>query len=364
MIIQNKIKKTFAQKILAFLLALCIMSSIIGPIMSDGITALASAPSSYSTITTNSTASVRITSSESAKYFKFVPTQSGTYKFYSSNNSSSDPKGSLLDANGNSLISNDDGGSNNNFSITYDCVGGTTYYVKAYMYGSSTGSYTLNVTTISIACAHNYVLQSTTAADCENDGVATYVCSLCNESYRSTVASALGHNYVNGACTRCAATDYANVTCINIATAGGTNYSLFNSGRTENRGYDATHSINLSPNTHNNSGYDLYGEIDNLSRFRLGLSFTVNIDINEQSTLSVKAWDVDESYAACGYGYEYDYIYLIDETSNTSTKLNTHLSGQNDTWNTSAVNIPAECFAKGHTYHFEFQIRIYLLELP
>lgn len=357
MIIQNKIKKTFAQKILAFLLALCIMSSIIGPVMSDGITALASAPSSYSTITTNSTASVRITSLESAKYFKFVPTQSGTYKFYSSNNSSSDPKGSLLDANGNSLISDDDGGSNYNFSITYDCVGGTTYYVKAYMYGSSTGSYTLNVTTISIACAHNYVLQSTTAADCENDGVATYVCSLCNESYRSTVASALGHNYVNGACTRCAATDYANVTCINIATAGGTNYSLFNSGRTgigaNKTGVLYSDALNPSPSTYKNSGYDIYVRANKnnsscSSESQVGLSFNICVDVDEKSNLTIYSYDVDEEEG------EVDGIYLVNETTSIETRLGA-LSGMDEGWYNTSFEIPAELLKNGNTYHIKIK---------
>ena len=146
-------------------------------------------------------------------------------------------------------------------------------------------------------------------------------------------------------------------TSLNIDTAGGTNYSLFNSGATASSGYDADYGngTNPAPDTHNNNGYDLYGEVRG-SAIRLGLAFTVNIDITEQSQLSIKAWDVDESYADCGYGYEYDYIYLVDETSGTSVKLDTHLSGQNNKWNTSVINIPANLLKKGHTYHFELRM--------
>lgn len=354
MIIQNKNQKTFVQKILAFLLVLCITSGITGPIMSDGITALAAAPASYTTITTNSTSSVSITSSGSAQYFKFVPAKSGTYKFYSSNNSSSDPKCDLLDANGNTLASNDDGALNYNFSITYACTGGTTYYIKAYLY-SNTGSYTLNVTTISIDCEHNYVLQSTTAADCENDGVATYVCSLCNETSRSTVASALGHNYVNGACTRCGATDYANVTCINITAAGGKNYSLFNSGRT-GIGSNTTGSLyddalNPAPTTYKNRGYDIYVRANTNNSYcssesQVGLSFYIDVDVDEKSQLVIYAYDVDEEQG------EVDGIYLVNETTGVETRLGA-LSGMNEDWYNTSFEVPAELLNKGNTYNIK-----------
>ena len=170
------------------------------------------------TIVADSTASVQIDVAGGAVYYEFVPTCSGLYQFYSSNNAD-DTYGALLDENGIELVRNDDGGNGSNFSITYDCVANTTYYIKAYFYSSSsTGSYTLNVYTIELYCDHDYVLQSTTMADCDNDGVATYVCSKCNDSYDEVVEWALGHDYVlqstttadcvsNGvevyACTRC-----------------------------------------------------------------------------------------------------------------------------------------------------------------
>ena len=52
---------------------------------------------------------------------------------------------------------------------------------------------------------HSYTSSVTTAATCETAGVRTYVCS-CGHSYTETIA-AIGHNYVDGACTNCGAAD-------------------------------------------------------------------------------------------------------------------------------------------------------------
>ena len=302
MITRSKNKKSLFKKAVSFFVMICMIWGVMVPMMT--VPSSAAAPASYTNITTNSSASVSISTSGGAKYFKFVPTQSGTYKFYSSNNTG-DTRGALLNASGTELVNNDDSGGNLNFSFNYDCTANTTYYIKAYMYGSNTGSYTLHVQTLSVT-----------------------------NSPQTPVGDVL-----------------------EIDAAGGTNYSLFNSGRTTSSGYEADcNGSNPAPATHNNSGYDLYGDLSSLPRFRLGLSFTVSVDISEQSVLNVRAWDVDESYAACGYGYEHDYIYLIDETTGTSTKLSTHLSGQDDTWNTSAITLSPDLFTMGHTYHFELQM--------
>ena len=52
---------------------------------------------------------------------------------------------------------------------------------------------------------HSYTSSVTKAATCETDGVRTYVCS-CGHSYTQTIP-AIGHNYVDGACTNCGAAD-------------------------------------------------------------------------------------------------------------------------------------------------------------
>ena len=141
--------------VLVFLMAFGFIGNI--PIVAD-----AAAPTSYTNINAGDTKSVTISTSDSAKYFRFVPTQSGKYTFASSNYSG-DPKGYLLDSNGVELAQNDDIVSGNyNFSITYTCYAGTTYYLKAGMYSNRTGSYDVRITmdsaidTAPTSGAHSY----------------------------------------------------------------------------------------------------------------------------------------------------------------------------------------------------------------
>lgn len=352
---QRKSRKILFRKAVSFLIVFCMMISAILPLMP--VTASAAAPASYTTITTNSTASVSITSSGSAKYFKFVPTQSGTYKFYSTNYTA-DPKASLLDASGNTLVTDDDD-VDYNFSFAYECIANTTYYIKAYLYSSSSiGSYTLNVQTVSIDCECSYTLQSTTTADCENDGIETYVCSLCGNSYTNTVATALGHNYVNGTCTRCGDVDYSTLTVVNITTAGGTNYPLFNSGRTESDGYSygstrggANNNINI--HSYDNGGYDIFEQMPDVqipaTIEYVGCSFLLNVNVNELAKVSIYAYDTDETDG------ESDTLYLVDETSNVRYALG-NLSGMDNSWNNTEFNISPDYLINGHQYHFSIVI--------
>ena len=79
--------------------------------------------------------SVSVSTGETA-YFAFTPTVSGNYIIYSG--SSHDTCGYLFDSNWNQLSYNDDGGYENNFSITCSLTAGATYYVGARYYYSST----------------------------------------------------------------------------------------------------------------------------------------------------------------------------------------------------------------------------------
>lgn len=56
------------------------------------------------------------------------------------------------------------------------------------------------------ALGHAYKAQ-VTAPTCTENGYTTYTCERCEDTYRSDEIDALGHNYVNGICTRCKATD-------------------------------------------------------------------------------------------------------------------------------------------------------------
>ncbi len=69
----------------------------------------------------------------------FIPTHSGEYIFYTEG--SSDTYGYLLDADKNQLTYNDDGGSGNNFRMTYNLTAGSTYYIGAGYYSDNSSGY-------------------------------------------------------------------------------------------------------------------------------------------------------------------------------------------------------------------------------
>lgn len=86
---------------------------------------------------------VDITTGGQMVYFSFTPTTSGTYTIQSTG--SSDTYGYLYSASQSELTSNDDGGNNRNFGITYNLTAGTTYYVVVKLYNSSnTGSFSVS----------------------------------------------------------------------------------------------------------------------------------------------------------------------------------------------------------------------------
>ena len=63
-----------------------------------------------------------------------------------------------------------------------------------------TANKTVEVTKEAPECDHNY--ESTTTATCTEGGETTYTCSKCSDTYTDKDVKALGHNYVDGACTR------------------------------------------------------------------------------------------------------------------------------------------------------------------
>ena len=247
-------RKSLFHKTVSLLIVICMMLSTVMPMIPLSVSA--EAPETYTTIKTDSTAQVHIHEAYTAEYFEFVPKCSGTYRFYSANNVS-DPKCALLDESGYELYSDDDGGDDSNFSFTYYCHENTTYYIKAYMWSSNTGSYTLHVETVEIDCEHDYVLQSATAVDCENDGVEVYVCSLCETVRRDVIATAYGHSYTDGVCVNCGAA---------APTAdswdGTVNTAWYNSESTEFTLDTAEKLAGLA--TLVNSGYSFYGKTINL----------------------------------------------------------------------------------------------------
>jgi hypothetical protein len=74
-------------------------------------------------------------------YFKVVAPWPGTYTFASSMSGAGDVFGYLFNSSGTQLASNDDGGGNLNFSISYALTAGQTYYVAIRNFSSVTTSW-------------------------------------------------------------------------------------------------------------------------------------------------------------------------------------------------------------------------------
>lgn len=73
------------------------------------------------------------------KYYKFIPTETGTYKFYSVSNLSNevDTYGKLTDEELSFSLTDDDGNGNRQFKITKECEVGKTYYVGVCAYSNN-----------------------------------------------------------------------------------------------------------------------------------------------------------------------------------------------------------------------------------
>ena len=69
--------------------------------------------------------------------------------------------------------------------------------------GSTTSSYSNDP---NVSAGHSYVETITKAATCAADGVKTYTCSGCGDSYTETIPS-IGHSYENGVCGNCGEAD-------------------------------------------------------------------------------------------------------------------------------------------------------------
>ena len=94
---------------------------------------------------------------------------------------------------------------------TYTCSCGNSYkdtYVDALGHNYVSGVCTrcnAKDPNYQVPHAHSYTA-AVTAPTCTAAGYTTHTCS-CGDSYKDNYVNALGHNYVNGACTRCGAKD-------------------------------------------------------------------------------------------------------------------------------------------------------------
>ena len=100
---------------------------------------------SYANLALDTNQVIKVTTAGDMRYFKFVPTANMEIKFFSTG--SCDTYGYLYNASLNQLASNDDGGENNNFKITYSVQANTTYVVACRLCSSSaTGNFYVKIT--------------------------------------------------------------------------------------------------------------------------------------------------------------------------------------------------------------------------
>ena len=126
-------------------------------------------------------------------WLRFVPATNGTYYFYS--DCSCDTYGQIFDENFNSIYTNDDGGYNGNFLISFYANAGKVYYLTSRLYDS--GSYASNVRLVLADNADNHSYRETdrTNATCTSNGEIEYKCSDCGKEKTETI-NKTGHTSV------------------------------------------------------------------------------------------------------------------------------------------------------------------------
>ncbi len=386
--------KKVVSKAFSFIIAISMVLGMIMPLIR--IEASAAAPTSYTNISVGSAVSVSVNSSTTAKYFRFVPTFSGTYRFYSTNNSG-DPYVELLDSSGSQIAYDDDNGGSRNFSLSYSLTAGTTYYIKARAYGTgSTASYTLNtalvsVTSTNISAGGTSNVRISTAGtgiffkfvptvSASYDFYSTdYTSDPYGELYDASLTK-LAHDDDGGSdlnfkitynCTA-GTTYYIYARMLGSSSTGsytfnvsalpttppvttGNTISLFNSGctTTSGRAYSTSgNGVNPDTSSYTNNGYDIYGCSPSSTdlTLRTGLSFTVNNPVTQRAVLTIYAYDIDEERD------QIDDVYLVDETSGGTRTRVGYLNGRNETWATTTIYIDPSNFVVGHTYHIEVDV--------
>ena len=166
----------------------------------------------YPEIELNVETTVAITTSGEMVYFRFTPAVTATYTFASAGADGMqniDPEGYLYDSEMNQIAYHGDNGfsielgyMDMNFTLVHELEAGKTYVFGAKLYNEYRAGVEYTVTlTGDLPAEHNYVGEVTTEPTCESDGVMTYTCTECGDSYTEVIPG--GHVYENGFCTRC-----------------------------------------------------------------------------------------------------------------------------------------------------------------
>lgn len=114
----------------------------------------------YMTSTVDYAYAVENNSAYEVEYFKFVPSVTGNYLFYSFD-ATYDPKVWIYDSDLISQGYNDDGAKNLNFRYTDTLIAGETYYIVAAHFGSRTGSYCMRTLVEATIPTDVYYLKNT-----------------------------------------------------------------------------------------------------------------------------------------------------------------------------------------------------------
>lgn len=149
----------------------------------------------YPAIALDTVTAVDITEGGAKAYFTFTPEVTDLYHFYSMSleGSYTDTYGHLYDADMNELAFNDDAGypyvvegvMAPNFCISSVLEAGKTYVLAARLYSANnTGSFNVALTQ-----GHEYESAVTKESTCAEDGILTYTCKHCGESYPPPTAT-------------------------------------------------------------------------------------------------------------------------------------------------------------------------------